>query len=228
MLDCIADKSGKYLSEDDFAVYVKRAEVEKEKKQYAVSSKAKEAIRQYYKATVGLCEAQTTLMEKTRELEAAVDKEIFLDIIRQVQLPAVQVTIRTREQEETLEGKTYRELTLLKHLPNYITLHPSANEQTRTMAAFIYFVLHEQVTGKQKSQLSCSAEFQCQTTPFKHLVTGKKQPGGQGRASKGGKSQRKLEEVATMEGGPAPKKPKGSPVQGRGHGGKGGRGKKSK
>ena len=143
-------------------------------------------------------------------MEALVSNEIFLDINRQVQLPAVQVTIWTREQEETLEGKMYWELTLLKHLTNYKTIQPSANEQTRTMAAFLYFVLHKQVTCKQKSQLSCSAEFQCQTTPFKCLVTGKKQPGGQGRSGKAGKSSRRLEEVVQMEGGPAPKKPKGS------------------
>ena len=83
------------------------------------------------------------------------------------------------------------------------------------MAAFIYFVLHEQITGKQKSQTGCSAEFKCQMTPFKHLVTGKKQPGGPGRSGETGKSGRKLEDIAAMEGRPAPKKPKGSP--GRGH-----------
>ena len=41
------------------------------------------------------------------------------------------------------------------------------------MAAFIYFVLHEQITSKQKSQTGCSSEFRCQTTPFKCLVTGR-------------------------------------------------------
>ena len=54
-------------------------------------------------------------------------------------------------------------------------------------------------------------EFRCQTTPFKHLVTGKKQPGGPGRSGKAGKSSRKVEEVAEMEGRPAVKNPKGSP-----------------
>ena len=38
------------------------------------------------------------------------NKEIFVDIIRQVQLPAVQVMIRTREDEETLESKTYQDI----------------------------------------------------------------------------------------------------------------------
>ena len=46
------------------------------------------------------------------------------------------------------------------------------------MAAFMYYALYKQLTGKPKSQQGCSDEFSCQTTPFKHLVTGKKQPGG--------------------------------------------------
>ena len=66
------------------------------------------------------------------------DKSVFLDIIKQVQLPAVQVSIRTVEELEKLEGKTYRELTLLCHLPNFRRIYPNATEQTRTMAAFIY------------------------------------------------------------------------------------------
>ena len=69
------------------------------------------------------------------------------------------------------------------------------------MAAYIYFVLYEQITGLKPSQTGCATEFRCQTTPFKRLITGKKQPGGPGRSSeaKGGSS-RKLEEVAEMEG----------------------------
>ena len=69
------------------------------------------------------------------------------------------------------------------------------------MAAYIYFVLYEQITGLKPSQTGCATEFRCQMTPFKRLITGKKQPGGPGRSSeaKGGSS-RKLEEVAEMEG----------------------------
>ena len=149
-----------------------------EKKRYKVSDKAKAAIKQYYQSAQELCEAQTAFMQSTRELENKItDKEVFLDIIKQVQLPAVQVNIRTREQEETIEGKVYWELTLSHHLPNFRRIHPSASEQTRTMAAFMYYVLHEQLTGKQKSQMGCVGEFQCRPNPLKHLVTGKKQTG---------------------------------------------------
>ena len=102
---------------------------------------------------------------------------------------------------EKLEGKRYRDLTLLCHLQNFRRIHNNATEQTRTMAAYIYFVLHEQITGLRPSQTGCATEFRCGTTAFKRLITGKRQPGGPGRSSEvRGGSSRKLEEVAEMEG----------------------------
>ena len=136
---------------------------------------------------------------------------MFLDIIKQVQLPAVQVSVRTIEEWEKLQGMTNREVTLLTHLPNFRRIYPNANEQTRTMAAFIYYILYEQITGLQKSQTGCVAEFRCQTTPFKRLITGKRQPGRPGRSGEAGKSGRKLEEVAEMEGTTPAKQPKVTP-----------------
>ena len=100
---------------------------------------------------------------------------------------------------EQLEGKTYRELTMSKHLPDAKKIYPNATDQTRTMAAFMYFVLYEQITGLKASQTGCSRDFQCQGTPFKRLVIGKKQPGGPGRSGKQ-RSKRTLEEVAELEG----------------------------
>ena len=73
----------------------------------------------------------------------------------------------------------------------------------------MYFVLYEQITGLQASQMGCVTEFRCQTTPFKRLVTGKKQPGGPGRGQTS-KSTRSLEEVVEMEGGTPAKKVKGT------------------
>ena len=150
-------------------------------------------------------------MQRAREMEEAVkDGNIFLDIIRQVQLPAVQVMVRTRSEEEALQGKTYQELSLTQHLPNYKKLHPSVTDATRTKAAFMYYALYKQLTGKVKSQQGCSDKFGCKTTLFKHLVTGKKQPGrpGRGKGEKG-KSSRTTEEVQLLESSkPKPKKAK--------------------
>ena len=48
VLDCIADKSGKFLKEDGFAVYIEQEEAEIKKTQVKLSGDAKEAIRDYY------------------------------------------------------------------------------------------------------------------------------------------------------------------------------------
>ena len=102
---------------------------------------------------------------------------------------------------ERMESKTYRELTLMCHLPNFKTINPKAKEQTRTMAAYIYCILYEEITGIRASQTGCATDFRCPTIPFKRLITGKRQPGGPGRSSKArGGSSRSLEEVTEMEG----------------------------
>ena len=198
---CIRDRTGRFLSEDEFIVYVEREE-EKKKPKYKLTGDAKEALRDYYDAVHTLCEVQENFARSTQVLEEKIeDKSVFLDIIQQVQLPAVQVQVRTVEELEKLEGKTYRELTLLCHLPNFRRIYHNATEQTRTIAAYIYFVLHKQITGLRPSQTGCAVEFRCGTTPFKRLITGKRQPGGPGRLSEArGGSSRQLEEVAEMEG----------------------------
>ena len=205
---CIKDKSGRCLSKDDFAMYVEEEEPPKMPK-YKLNDDAQEALQDYYDAVHTLREAQTNFTASAKVLEQKIeDKSVFLNIIKQVQLPAVQVSVRTIKEEEKLQGKTYREVTLLTHLPNFRRIYPNANEQKKTMAAFMYYVLYKQITGLQKSQTGCAAEFRCQTTPFKRLITGKRQPGRPGRSSETGKSGRKLEEVAVMEGATPAKQPK--------------------
>ena len=76
----------------------------------------------------------------------------------------------------------------------------------------MYFILYEQITGLKASQTGCSRDFRCQGTPFKRLVTWKKEPGGPGRLSKvKGGSSRMLEEVAEMEGATPAKQRKRTP-----------------
>ena len=95
------------------------------------------------------------------------DKSVFLDIMKQVQLPSVQVQVRTVEEMEKIEGKTYRELTLMCHLPNFKRINPNFKEQTRTMAVCMYFVLYEHITSIRASQTGCATDFRCQTMTFK-------------------------------------------------------------
>ena len=203
---CIRDKTGRFLDDDDFVTYVETKE-EKKKPRYVLTGDAKIALTDYYNAVHMLCEAQQNFAKSTQVLEKKIeDKSVFLDIIKQVQLPSVKVEIRTVEEMERMEGKTYRELTLMCHLPNFKRINPNAKEQTRTMAAYINCVLYKQITGIRASQTGCATYFRCPTTPFKRLITGKRQPGRPGRSSKvRGGSSRSLEEVTEMEG-PTPAK----------------------
>ena len=207
VLKCIRDKTGRFLDDDNFVTYMETEE-EKQKPRYVLTGDAKVALTDYYDAVHTLGEAQQNFAKSTQVLEKKIaDKSVFLDIIKQVQLPSVKVEIRTVEEMERMEGKTYRELTLMCHLPNFKRINPNANEQTRMMAAYMYCVLYEQITGIRASQTGCTTDFRCQTTPFKRLITGKRQPGRPGRSSatRGGSS-RSLEDVAEMEGAPPAKR----------------------
>ena len=198
--NCIKDGTGMFLSQDENVLYIETEE-EFEKPKFRLTGEAKEALKNYYDAAHELCAAQTGFAKATQELESKVkDKTVFLSIIQQVRLPSVQIHVRTVEEIEQLEGKTYRELTMSQHLPDAKKIYSNTTDQTRTMAAFMYFVLYEQITGLKASQTGCSRDFQCQGTPFKRLVTGQKQPGGPGRSGEQ-RSKRTLEEVAELEGG---------------------------
>ena len=171
---CIRDKTGRCLDDDDFVTYVETEE-EKKKPRYNFTGNAKEALTDYYDAVHTLCKAQQNFAKSTQVLEQKIeDKSIFLD--KQVQLPSVQVQVRTVEELERLEGKTYRELTLMCHLPNFKRINPNAKEQTRTMAAYIYCVLYEQITGIRASQTGCAHRLQMSMMPFKRLITGRDSP----------------------------------------------------
>ena len=204
---CIRDKTGRFLDDDDFVTYVETEE-EKQKPRYVLTGDAKVALTDYYNAVYTLCEAQQNFAKSTQVLEKKIaDKSVFLDIIKQVQLPSVKVEIRTVEEMERIESKTYRELMLMCHLPNFKRINPNAKEQTRMMATYMYCVLYKQITGIRASQTGCVTDFRCQTTPFKRLITGKRQPGGPGRLSDArGGSSRSLEDVAEMEGAPPVKR----------------------
>ena len=120
----VRDKTGRFLDDDDFVMYVETEE-EKKKPRYILTGDAKVALTDYYNAVHTLCEAQQNFAKSTQVLEKKIeDKSVFLDIIKQVQLPSVKVEIRTVEEMERLEGKTYRELKLMCHLPNFRRIKP--------------------------------------------------------------------------------------------------------
>ena len=91
----IKDKSGRCLSKDAFTMYVEQ-EDPPEKQRYRLTDDAKEALRDYYDAIDTLSEAQHNLSQSIKVLEQKItDKSVFIDIIKQTQLPAVQVSVRT-------------------------------------------------------------------------------------------------------------------------------------
>ena len=168
---CIRDKSGRFLDDGDFVRYIETEE-EKQKSKYVFTGDAKVALTDYYDAVHTLCEAQQNFAKITQVLEKKItDKSVFLDIIKQVQLPSVKVEIRTVEEMERLEGKTYRELTLMWHLPNFKRIKPNATVQTRMMAAYMYCVMYEQITSIRAPQTGCATDFRCPTMPFKREET---------------------------------------------------------
>ena len=58
-----------------------------------------------------------------------------------------------------------------------------------------------------EAQQNFAVDFKCPMTPFKRLITGKRQPGGPGRSSEArGGSSRSLEEVRSQEGAPPAKR----------------------
>ena len=94
VLKCIRNKTGRFLDDDDFVTYVETEE-EKQKPRYTFTGNAKAALTDYYDAVHTLCKAQQNFAKSTQVLEKKItDKSIFLDIIKQVQLPSVKVEIR--------------------------------------------------------------------------------------------------------------------------------------
>ena len=99
-------------------------------------------------------------------------------IIKHVQLPAVQVTVTTREQDKKQAGLSGEEIVILEHLPEAEGWKVGQPSGERMMAAWLYFVLYKQVTGSTAGQDKCADKFGCSVTQFKRMVTGKWQEGG--------------------------------------------------
>ena len=203
---CIRDKTGRFLDDDDFVTYIETEE-EKEKPKYVLTGDAKIALTDYYDAVHTLCEAQQNFAKSTQVLEKKIeDKSVFLDIIKQVQLPLVQVQVRTVEEMEKMEGKTYRELMLMCHLPNFKRINPNAKEQTRTMACV--HLLHPVRTDHRHKGITdrLHHRFQMSDDTIQETDNREETTRGPGRSSEArGGSSRSLEEVAEMEG-PTPAK----------------------
>ena len=98
--NCIKDRTGMFLSQDENVLYVEPEE-EFEKPKFNLTGEAKETLRNYYNAAHELCVAQADFAKATQKLESKIeDKTVFLSIIQQVRLPSVQIHVRTVEEIE--------------------------------------------------------------------------------------------------------------------------------
>ena len=177
VLGSISDTSGKYIDTVDWnQVEVEKEEEQIERKEASVQQKA---LDEYYDTAKDLCHSQAVYMARLEKLSKVLnDSDKLLAIVKHVQLPAVQVTVTTRERDRKQAGLSGKEMVILEHLPdaeNWAVGRPAGE---RMMAAWLYFVLHKQVTGSTVGQDKCAEKFGCSTTQFKRMVTGKWQENG--------------------------------------------------
>ena len=221
VLESISDTSGKYIDTvDRFKVEVSKEEEEIMRKRFTESKKASQeqkALDEYYDTAKDLCHSQAVYMARLEKLSKVLDNpDRLLAIIKHVQLPAVQVTVTTKEQDKKQAGLSGEEMVILEHLPDAEGWKVGRQPGERMMAAWLYFVLYKQVTGSTAGQDKCAEKFGCSVTQFKRMVTGKWQEGGKRKeetkstssVAKKRKSKR-LEELAKEErGGKKTKKAK--------------------
>ena len=186
VLESIADTSGKYMDDiDRFQLEVSKEEEGITRKRFTESKKASAAQRaldDYYDTARNLCDSQAAYMVALEKLSKQLnDPDRLLAIINHVQLPAVQVTVTTREQDKKQAGVSGEQMVILEHLPEAEGWKVGRPHSERMMAAWLYFILHKQVTGSTAVQDKCADKFGCSVTQFKRMVTGKWQEGGKGK-----------------------------------------------
>ena len=183
VLKSISDMSGRYINTvDRLQVEVSKEEEKIARKRFTESKKASEqqkALDEYYDAAKDLCHSQAVYMARLEKLSKVLnDPDRLLAIINHVQLPAVQVTVTTKEQEKKQAGLSGEEMVILEHLPDAENWAVGRQAGEQMMATWLYFVLYKQVTGSTAGQDKCAEKFGCSTTQFKRMITGKWQEGG--------------------------------------------------
>ena len=172
VLESITDTLEKYIDFiDRFQLEVSKEEEEITRKRFTESKKAsatQKVLDEYYDTANELCEAQAKYMVSLEKLSKMLDNpDRLLAIINHVQLPAVQVTVTTREQDKKQAGVSGKEMVILEHLPEAEHWKVGRTHSERMMAAWLYFVLHKQVTGSTVGQDRCADKFGCSVTQFK-------------------------------------------------------------
>ena len=138
-----------------------------------------------------LAMAHSIYMEKLWHLmQFCTNHNAVIDVMNNVFLPPIQVTITSRDQAETEGGKPLQELATARHTPGPQALPPDCSESTRVLATLVSFVLQRQIAGQTATAATCAEAFGCDATTMERLATGKK---GQWQRRQGNKAQIQLD-----------------------------------
>ena len=91
----------------------------------------------------------STYMEKLWQLmQLCTTPNVVINVMNNIFIPPIQVTITSRAQAEAAGGKPLQEMAMTRHTPNPQALPPECSESTRVLAALLSFVLQSQITGQ--------------------------------------------------------------------------------
>ena len=146
---------------------------------------ARTKLDNYIGAMEELSTGHSVYMEKLWHLmQFCTNHNAVIDVMNNVFLPPIQVTITSRDQAETEGGKPLQELAMACHTPDPQALPPDCSESTRVLAALLSFVLQRQIAGQTVTAATCAETFGCDTATMERLATGKKASGKGGRGTK--------------------------------------------
>ena len=112
-----------------------------------------------------LAMGHSVYMEKLWHLmQVCANHNAVIDIMNNVFLPPIQVTITSRDQAEAEGGKPLQELATTHHTPDPQALPLSCSESMRVLAALVSFVLQRQITGQTATAAKCAEAFGCDAT----------------------------------------------------------------
>ena len=101
----IKARSGKYLSKDEFTMYVEQEDPPQKQRYRLTEDDAKEALKDYYDEVDTLNQAQANLAHSTKVLEEKIeDKTVFLDIIKQMQKATPKATPKATSKPPSRRG----------------------------------------------------------------------------------------------------------------------------
>ena len=124
-------------------------------------------------------------MEKLWQLtQVCTTHNAVIDVMNNVFIPPIQVTVTSRSQAEAAKGRLLQELAIARRVPDLQTLPTECSESTRVLAALLSFVLQRQITGQQVTAATCAEAFKCDQTIMEHLASGKKTSGKGGKGTK--------------------------------------------